>query len=182
MKRLYLLTVQPRCASAAALRENIIKKPAKEKEGVALGEVEIAAASACHAMQRWIMSCTRAAGQDRLALVDVLVLHRLAQRPGAERLANLRFALDIEDTHVVAYSVRKLCARGLITAQRVGKEKTYATSELGREHVQHFEEVRAQRLLAQLQSIEPDRLQELGRFFKTMSGLYDQAARAASSL
>ena len=182
-RKVYICFLSSRGATAPRpLRESVINKPANEKEGVALGEVEIAAASAGHAMQRWIMSCTRAAGQDRLALVDVLVLHYLAHRPGPERLADLRFALDIEDTHVVAYSVRKLCSRGLITARRVGKDKTYSPSQLGREHVQRFEEVRTQRLLAQLQSIEPDRLQELGRYFKTMSGLYDQAARAASSL
>ena len=142
----------------------------------------MAAASACHAMERWIMSCTRAAGEDRLALVDVLVLHHLAHRAGGERLADLRFALDIEESHVVAYSVRKLCARGLLIAQRVGKDKTYATSELGSEHVRRYAALRTERLLAQLQGIEPDRLRELGRYFKTMSGLYDQAARAASSL
>jgi predicted MarR family transcription regulator len=133
-------------------------------------------------LQRWIMSCTRAAGQDTLAIIDVLVLHHIGQRPGGERLADVRFALDVEDAHVVAYSVRKLRACGLVAAARMGKDKMYSLTGLGREHVERYAALHEQRLLAQLQEIEPDRLQELGRYFKTMSGLYDQAARAASSL
>lgn len=181
-RNVYIYCLSSRSPAAAAHRESLIKKPAKEKEAAALGELELAAASASHALQRWIMGCTRAAGQARLSLMDVLVLHHIAHRADGERLAELRFALDIEDAHVVAYAVRKLCARGLVVARRAGKDKIYASTVLGREHVERYEEMRQQRLLAQLQGIEPDRLRELRRYFKTMSGLYDQAARAASSL
>ena len=163
-----------------------MKKPANEKEAraraLATSELENAASSACQALQRWMLSCTRAAGQDSLAITDVLVLHHIAHRHGAGRRADLRFALDIEDAHVLAYALRKLCARGLIAAERAGKEKTYALTEPGREHVRRYEHLREARLLARLQGIEADRLQELVRHLKTMSGLYDQAARAASSL
>lgn len=112
----------------------------------------------------------------------MLVLHHIGQRSSGERLADVRFALDVEDAHVVAYSVRKLRTCGLIAAVRMGKDKMYSLTELGREHVARYAALREQRLLAQLQGIEAERLQELGRYFKTMSGLYDQAARAASSL
>ena len=120
----------------------------------------------------------------QLALVDVLVLHHVFQHGSHQRLAAMCFVLNIEETHVVAYAIRKLCRCGLMAAKRDGKEKTYALTALGKKHVVRYFNIREQRLLAELQGAEPDRLQlgELARNLRKLSGLYDQAARAASSL
>jgi len=147
-------------------------------------DVELGAVGAMNAFQRCMSSCMKSAGLRDLTPVDVLVLHHVSHDSHNRRLADICFVLNIEDTHVVAYSVRKLIGLGVISSDKHGKEVTYAATSLGQQYLQRYSEIRERHLLDALVSLGLNKLllEELAQYLRKMSGLYDQAARAASSL
>ncbi|OGB23797.1 MAG: hypothetical protein A3I66_21210 [Burkholderiales bacterium RIFCSPLOWO2_02_FULL_57_36] len=150
----------------------------------ALEEIDFGIASAMHAFQRWIVTAMRStADLHDLSVIDAMLLGQLRYRANGKRLADICFVLNIEDTHVVSYSLRKLVARGTVIAERHGKEVTYSISTSGEQHLSHFDEVHERLLLDALSTLQLNRsvLPELAQYLRKMSGLYDQAARAASS-
>jgi len=98
-------------------------------------------------------------------------------------LADICFILNIEDTHVVSYSLKKLAAAGLVEGSKRGKEVFFATTDEGRELCMKYREVREACLMPGFsgETEENQRLGEVARLMRTLSGRYDQAARAATS-
>jgi len=90
--------------------------------------------------------------------------------------------LDYEDTHVVAYSLKKLVAAGLVQAEKQGKEVFYSPTPQGEAFVQQYRVVREECLVKNLDTELNADIGELARLLRTMSGLYDQAARSASAM
>ena len=82
-----------------------------------LSEYEYGLIIASNTFDRWIVRCAAAAGLKDLGPLDVLVLHSINHRDRAKKLADLCFVLNIEDTHTVAYSCRKLVKQGLIKSK-----------------------------------------------------------------
>ena len=115
--------------------------------------------------------------------VDVLVLHHINHRNSEKRLADICFVLNIEDTHVVSYSIKKLLGMSLLTNTKRGKEVFYATSAAGIALCERYRQVREECLLPVFlgQETENQQLGEIARLLRTLSGRYDQAARAATS-
>ncbi len=74
----------------------------------ALSEFEFGMIMTVHAFNRWMVRCMAAAGMPDLSPLDVLVLHNVNHRGKAKRLADVCLVLNIEDTHVVSYSLKKL--------------------------------------------------------------------------
>ena len=149
---------------------------------VELSEFEFGMIVAWNAFSRWAMRCMAAAGCPDLTITDVLVLHHLNHRERNKKLADICFVLNYEDTHVVAYSLKKLVAAQLVQAEKVGKEVIYRPTPSGEAAVQQYREVREDCLIANLDAERNGDIGEMARLLRTMSGLYDQAARAATSL
>ncbi|MGI9387777.1 MAG: winged helix DNA-binding protein, partial [Methyloligellaceae bacterium] len=89
----------------------------------ALSEVEFGLILAQHGFNRWMVRCMAATGVGGLAPLDVLVLHTVAHRKRAKKQADVCLVLNVEDTHTVAYAIRKLEKLKLVKSRRVGKEK-----------------------------------------------------------
>jgi len=87
-----------------------------------LSEFEFGLNTAYNAYSRWVVRCMGAAGVRDLTFLDVLVLHHVNHRGRAKRLADICFVLNVEDTHLVTYSLKKLVGLGLVAGERVGKE------------------------------------------------------------
>ena len=149
---------------------------------VELSEFEFGMIVAWNAFSRWAMRCMAAAGCPDLTITDVLVLHHLNHRERNKKLADICFVLNYEDTHVVAYSLKKLVAAGLVHAEKAGKEVIYSPTPTGEAAVQHYREVREACLIDNLDAERNADIGEMARLLRTMSGMYDQAARAATSL
>jgi predicted MarR family transcription regulator len=151
---------------------------------VELSEFEFGMIIASNAFNRWAVRCMAAAGLRDLTITDVLVLHHVHHRARNKKLADICFILNVEDTHVISYSLKKLVGLGVVTAERSGKEVTYATSESGRQFVERYRQIREKCLVSSMSpaGVENAQLGELARFLRLLSGLYDQAARSASSL
>ena len=148
-----------------------------------LSEFEFGLILAHNAFERWIVRCMAAAGYPDLSKIDILVLHSIHHRGRPKRLADLCFVLNIEDSHVVNYALRKLTQLGLIARARPGKEVFYATTPTGDKACTRYRNVRQACLLAvPMPPVGSTGLGDTAGLLRALSGLYDQAARAATSL
>jgi len=150
----------------------------------ALSEVEFAMTLAGNAFHRWIVRCMAAAGEAELGPLDVLVLHVVNHRGRAKRFADLCLMLNIDDTHIVTYALKKLEKRRLIRSSRAGKEKIVEITPSGEAACERYREVREACLVGGVvaSGLEAQRLSEIAGLMRTLAGHYDQAARAAASL
>jgi len=156
-----------------------------------LSEFEFGLIVVDNAFSRWIVRCMAAAGLPGLTPTDVLVLHHVHHRARDKRLADIAFTLNVEDHHVINYSLKKLLAADVVETTRVGKEVLYRTNDRGRAHIERYREIRERCLVAavapkqgeveNLRATVQDTVQETARVLRWLSGLYDQAARAATS-
>ena len=153
----------------------------KSKE---LSEFEFGLIIAGNAFNRWVIRCMAAAGLKDLTTLDALLLHHVNHRAREKKLADVCFMMNIEDTHVVSYSLKKLVAMGLVDSEKRGKEVVFFTTGKGQQYIQRYREVREACLVASLSKdgSENAQLGELAGFLRMLSGMYDQAARAATSL
>jgi predicted MarR family transcription regulator len=149
-----------------------------------LSELEFAMTIAANAFQRWMVRCMAAAGLPGLQAADVHILHAVNHRGREKTLSDLCMMFNIEDTHVVAYALKKLEALGLIAAGRRGKEKTVTATPAGREACARYRELREALLVGSLGSLNFDEagLSAMAATLRALSGQYDQAARAAASM
>jgi len=149
-----------------------------------LSEFEFGLIIAGHAFNRWVVRCMGAAGVKDLTTLDVLLLHHVNHRAREKKLADISFMMNIEDTHVVAYSLKKLVALGMVKSEKKSKEVLFSTTAKGQDYIARYREVREACLVSSLSAdgSENFELGELARFLRWLSGLYDQAARAATSL
>lgn len=150
----------------------------------ALSEFEFALSMTVHAFQRWTVRAMAAAGLADLSPLDVLVLHNVNHRAKPKRLADICLVLNIEDTHLVNYALKKLERLKLIKAGRKGKEKTVSVTQAGEAACLRYAQVREQLLVKPVlgTGIDPARLSQIAAAMRSLSGQYDQAARAAASL
>jgi predicted MarR family transcription regulator len=149
-----------------------------------LSELEFALTILNNAFQRWMVRCMGAAGLAGLAALDVQILHASNHRGREKTLADICVMLNIEDTHVVAYSLKKLKAAGLIATGRRGKEMTVSATAGGAEACARYRQVREALLVSPVKAlmIEEGRISEIASLMRVLSGQYDQATRSAASL
>jgi len=157
----------------------------------ALSELEFSLSMVVNAYQRWMVRCAEAsarytAGVERadLAALDVLVLHHVNHHDRAKRLVDLTLVLNVDDSHTVNYSLKKLVRIGLIEAERRGKEAFYSTTAQGRRLCDQYREFREQCLIESLTHLgNPESaISDAAALLRGLSGVYDQGARAAASL
>lgn len=148
-----------------------------------LSEFEFGLIIASHAFSRWTVRCMAGAGVKDMTAVDVLVLHHVNHRNNEKRLGDICFVLNIEDTHVVSYSLKKLSGMGFVKSEKRGKEAFFSTTAKGREICERYRTVREMCLMPGFSGLEDEnrRLADLAKLLRTLSGRYDQAARAATS-
>jgi predicted MarR family transcription regulator len=150
----------------------------------ALSEFEFGLILAGHAFLRWIVRAMAAAGFPDLSATDVMVLHSINHRERGKRQADICLVLNIEDTHLVSYAVKKLERLGLVRSEIVAKEKLVAVTERGEAACRAYREIRERLLVDPVKTMgfEESRLSKLAARLRALSGQYDQAARAAASL
>src|SRR6478609_2789980 len=151
-----------------------------------LSEVEFGLMIASHAFDRWTVRCMAAAGLPDLTPTDVMVFHHVYHRERPKKLADICFTLNVEDTHIVSYALKKLDRLGVVRGERSSKEVFYSVTPEGAAILKRYGEIREQCLTAGLDGpgggggLEFSR--QLAHTLRALSGLYDQAARAATSL
>jgi predicted MarR family transcription regulator len=149
-----------------------------------LSELEFGLIIASNAFGRWMTRCMAGAGVKDMTETEILVVHHVNHRGREKKLADICFVLNIEDTHVVSYALKKLANLGLVSGERRGKEVFWSTTEAGRELCERYRQVREACLLPGFSGAEDENLRigDMARLLRTLSGRYDQGARAASSI
>lgn len=152
--------------------------------GWQLSELEYAMTMTYNAFSRWMMHCMKTVGYKDFNPLDILILHNINHREKEKRLTDIAFMLNIEDTHTVNYAVKKLVKAGLVEGQKTGKEIFYRTSEKGKDVCLEYGKIRNACLLeaASASGRDFDEISHVAKVLRNISGLYDQASRAAASL
>lgn len=151
---------------------------------VELSEFEFGLIIAHNAFARWTVRCMGAAGVPDLSPLDVLVLHSISHRDRSKKMADICFVLNVEDTHTVNYALKKLVKLGLVKGEKRGKENFFTTTQDGQVACEQYAAIRRECLLNSLNALggtEED-IHSTAGLLRALSGLYDQAARAATSL
>ena len=92
-----------------------------------LSEVEYGLIVASNAFGLWTVRGTAAALAEfpdiaDLGVIDILCLHSVDHRGRAKKLADICFKLNVEDTHIVNYALKKLIRAGLIAGQKQARK------------------------------------------------------------
>lgn len=150
----------------------------------ALSEIEFAVNMMVNAYHRWMVRCMAAAGSEGLSPLDVLILHTVNHRGRAKTLSDICLVLNIEDTHTVTYSLKKLEKGGLLASGKRGKEKTAEITKSGEEACMEYRKLREALLIDPIRSLGLDEteISKLAATLRLVSGNYDQAARAAAAM
>ena len=153
-------------------------------EGWQLSEFEYGLILSFNAFSRWMVRCMAASGQKEMGPLDILVLHNINHRGRDKRLSDICFMLNIEDTHLVNYAVKKLIKSGLVEGEKHGKEMFYNTTEEGNTLCETYRQVREECLVSSMKNIglNQEEIRRIASMMRSLSGIYDQASRAASSL
>jgi predicted MarR family transcription regulator len=149
-----------------------------------LSELEYALIMTSNAFNKWMARCMAATGVDDMAALEVSLLHHVNHRDRKKKLADICFVLNIEDTHVASYSLKKLVSRGYVTTEKSGKEVVFSTTEEGRALCAKYRGIRETCLMATLpeSGITNEQISEVAQLLRNVSGIYDTAARVAASL
>lgn len=150
----------------------------------AMSEMEYALIVANNAFSRWTVRCMDAAGLSGLTQLEVQILHSSNHRDREKTLGDLCLMLNIEDTHLVSYAIKKLVALGLVSAGKRGKEKTVLVTKQGADACERYKEVREGLLISSVKALglEDEDVSRVAGLLRSLSGQYDQAARGAASL
>ncbi|MBL1406294.1 MAG: winged helix DNA-binding protein [Rhizobiales bacterium] len=153
-------------------------------DGWQLSEFEYGLIIAFNGFSRWTTKCMNAAGSPNLTPLEILVLHNINHRAKQKKLSDITFLLNIEDSHVVNYALKKLLKAELIEGEKQGKEMFYSTTKTGIALCESYRDIREQCLLESLSHMNrsSEEISEIAAALRTLSGLYDQASRSASSL
>jgi len=149
-----------------------------------MSEMEFALTVVNNAFSRWMVRCMTAVGYAGMAPVDVLVLHSVNHREREKTLSDICLVLNIEDTHVVTYAVKKLTGLGLVKSGKRGKEKIVSITEEGADACNRYRDVREALLISSIKSmgLEEGEVSRIAAMLRALSGQYDQASRGAASL
>lgn len=177
-------TVAKPAVNAPAVSRIVSSEHLVSPKSPELSEFEFGLIIASHAFGRWIIRCMGAAGIKDMTETEILVLHHVNHRDKEKKLADICFVLNIEDTHVVSYALKKLANLKLVSGERRGKEVFWATTQAGQNLCESYRQVREACLLPGFSgnAEENERIGDLARLLRTLSGRYDQGARAASSI
>lgn len=150
----------------------------------ALSEVEYALNITSNAFQRWIVRCSAAADNEGLTAMEIQVLHTVNHREKGKSLSDICLMLNIEDTHLVNYAVKKLEASDLIQTSKRGKEKIVIITKDGQKSCARYHEIREALLVESVLALglDPKEVSKAATLLRALSGHYDQAARSVASL
>ena len=159
------------------------KEPvSKTTESEQLSELELTLTVLWNCVRRWLSQRSNSQAVNGLSDLDVFLMHLLVYRNKPLRGIDLAFALSIDDMHLVSYSLKKLARVGLISSRKAGKEVFYVATEKGQEHYFDFVNDRKKYLEPAMKFLSKDfDLEALTGFLRTLSSVYEQAARSAAS-
>jgi predicted MarR family transcription regulator len=130
---------------------------------------------------RWIETCMNASDVIGLNSLDILILHALNRRPRGQRLSEIGVVMNIDDTHLIAYSLKKLMNASLVDARRIGRERIFVTTDKGDTACADYHRVREKFLVREVAKRESDfsKFERAAATLSDLASMYDRAGRTA---
>lgn len=161
-------------------------EPAQRDALAELRKFELALLDASSNFNKWVVSCAQATGISTVALSanDVTTLRFLACSNRPKRASEISFALNIEDIHIVTYALKKLARGNYVDSTKTGKELYFTATKAGQEFLDEYDKIRLSLLLGAVKVVTDGKmdLADMAQYLRAMSGAYEQAARAATTL
>ncbi len=145
-----------------------------------LSEFEYGLIMVTNAFNRWMVRCMSAAGAKDMTAVEVSPLHHVSHRDRKKKLADICFVLNIEDMSKICTSRPtrsrswSRAAMGYVKSEKMGKEVFFSATQAGRDLCLKYREVRES-------GLTNEQIGEAAQLMHNASGLYDTAARIAST-
>ncbi|MBN9307426.1 MULTISPECIES: winged helix DNA-binding protein [unclassified Devosia] len=151
-------------------------------DSASLSDLEFSMIVAVNGFWQWVVHCAEAAGARGLSALDILVLHAVNQRARNKRLSDICLVLNVEDSHTVAYALKKLEEQGYVAHRQDGRDRIYAASPDGDALCGRYLEVRDATLIDSLRLDGTDfaQLDETARSLARMTRYYAHASRIAA--
>lgn len=148
-----------------------------------LSDYEFAQITFSFGFLRWVEKCMEATGLRGLTALDILVLHAVNIRARGRRLSEISMLLNIDDSHLVAYSLKKLVSAELVQSIKDGRESRYEPTVAGDAACDTYRSVRRDFLVKSIASIANAEAEaaNMAHFLTILTGMYDQATRLATA-
>ncbi len=144
-------------------------------------DLEFAMIVSINGFWRWVVHCAEAAGARGFSPLDVLVLHMVNHRARNKKLSDICLVMNIEDSHTVAYSLKKLEEQGYITHKHNGRDRIYLSSTDGDVFCSKYRKVRHKSLVSSLKDddVNYKNIDNLATTLNRMARYYSHASRVA---
>jgi len=148
-----------------------------------LSDFEFALFTLMFGFQTWTENCMDSANVRGLNSLDILVLHAANHRARGRRQTEICMVLNIDDTHLVAYALKKLMAAELVYAIADGRERHFETTAKGEYACLSYRRVREDYLVPNISWVAGSNsiIKEAAGFLRTMTAIYAQAGRFATA-
>jgi len=147
-------------------------------------EVEYALMRSYEAFARWQAECLATVVEFSASGPENALLHIIRMNDRPKSIRDLAHMTNREDIPNIQYSLRKLMKNGFVSRNGSGRSGvTYEVTPLGRRVTERYTEIRAALLIDAVARV-PDlaaRLEDAARTLELMTGIYEQAARAAAT-
>ena len=147
-------------------------------------EVEYALMRSYEAFGRWQAECLATVVEFSASGPENALLHIIRMNDRPKSIRDLAHMTNREDIPNIQYSLRKLMKNGFVSRTGSGRSGvTYEATALGRRVTERYAEIRAALLIDAVARV-PDlaaRLEDAARTLELMTGIYEQAARAAAT-
>lgn len=152
-----------------------------ESDMAAITRFELVLQVLGNTFDQWVKRCGANSDLASFSSTEISILHRIGRSETPRRIADLCFALKIEDTHIVTYAVKKLMKAGLVTSSRTGKDTYFQVTVEGEARIIRYAATKRANLGAALamfneQDLDLSRLEEK---LQVLAAVYEQAARRA---
>lgn len=157
---------------------------ARTAQEMDVAELEYALIRCWEGFGHWQAECLASVAKFSASGPDNALLHMIRMNDRPKSLRDLAHMANRDDIPNLQYSLRKLIKGGLVTRSGSGRSGvTYETTSLGKAVTDRYADVRAHLLIEAVVRV-PDlakRLQDAMHTLDLMTGIYEQAARAAAT-
>lgn len=147
-------------------------------------EVEYALMRSYEAFGRWQAECLATVIEFAASGPENALLHIIRMNDRPKSVRDLALMTNREDIPNIQYSLRKLLKGGLVKRTGSGRAGvTYEVTPLGERVTERYADIREVLLIGAVKRI-PDlagRLEDAARTLELMTGIYEEAARAAAT-
>lgn len=147
-------------------------------------EVEYALMRSYEAFVRWQAECLATVVEFAASGPENALLHIIRMNDRPKSIRDLAHMANREDIPNIQYSLRKLMKGGFVKRTGSGRAGvTYEATPLGQRVTERFADIRSVLLIDAVTRV-PDlasKLEDAARTLELMTGIYEQAARAAAT-